>query len=257
MQPVLLESFEQFYVIALNRPEAKNAISLATLKLLNTTLDTIEADKKCRGVIFSGGESDVFCAGADLKERSGFSEEDTYDFVTLIQSTCNRVAKLTIPTIAAMNGHAFGGGLELALACDIRVGDEGAQFGLTECSLGILPGAGGTQRLPRIVGYSRALDLILGAKRIDAKEAHRIGLIDYLAEKEHAMEVAKKVMAAIGKNAPLAVKAAKKAIQASQVGSDQGLKAELAAYREILPTRDRKEGFTAFKEKRAPRFIGE
>lgn len=243
--------------VTFNRPQVRNAISREVLAEFNARLDAIETDARLRGVIFTGA-GEAFCAGADLKERSGMSDEETLAFVGLIQSTFDRISKLPVPTIAAVQGFAFGGGLELALAADIRVVEEGALLGLTECSLGIIPGAGGTQRLLHIAGYSRAIDLILGARRFDAGEGYRLGLVDRLAPKGQALAVAEQVMAGIAKNAPLAVRAAKKAIAATpQEGIDVGLKRELLAYQEILYTKDRREGFTAFMEKRPPQFVGE
>jgi enoyl-CoA hydratase/carnithine racemase len=185
-------------------------------------------------------------------------EAQTMGFVSNIQKTFQEIAELPIPTIAAINGDAFGGGLELALACDLRVLNSHAHLGLTECSLGIIPGAGGTQRLPRIIGFSRAMDLIFLARRIDAQEAKSMGLVNYVkdgsgATRGFALELAHK----IAQNAPLAVRSAKEAILVSQEKSlSDGLVAERASYHEILETSDRREGLMAFQEKRPPRFRG-
>ena len=164
------------------------------------------------------------------------SEEDTLAFLKLIQNTFQNLALLPMPVIAAMNGDAFGGGLELALACDIRVAAHEAHMGLTECSLGIIPGAGGTQRLPNVIGFAKALELILTAKKLSAEEALQLGLINYRAkDSESPLNNAQNLALSIAKNAPLAVRAAKKAINA-QINLKDGLAREFEACQEILHT---------------------
>jgi methylglutaconyl-CoA hydratase len=257
-EPVLVENHAQVMVIRLNRPEVHNALSSLAVNALSRICDEMAADNQIRAVVFSGAGDKAFSAGADLKERQGLSEAQTLVFVETIQRTFQKIAELPMPTIAAINGNAFGGGLELALACDIRVMSEQAQVGLTECSLGIIPGAGGTQRLPRIVGFARAMELIFLAKRISAREALAMGLTNHLAADGKETETLALNLAEImAKNAPLALRAAKEAILVSQEkGIRDGLVCELASYHEILDSHDRREGLKAFLEKRPAQFTG-
>jgi enoyl-CoA hydratase/carnithine racemase len=186
------------------------------------------------------------------------STEETRGFVRLIGSTFDSVAHLPFPTIAAVNGVAFGGGMELLLACDLRVLAETAQIGLTEVSVGIMPGAGGTQRLPRIVGTTRAKELIFSARRLTAQEALEMGLATRVVTGPELMRAARELAQRIAKQAPLAVRQAKHAIDAGLDASlSAGLEIEAAAYAELLRTQDRLEGLAAFAEKREPRYRGE
>lgn len=156
-------------IVTLNRPDAANALSTELLHCLFEGLDELKRESNLRTVILTGAGEKAFCAGADLKERAGMNDDKVKETVKLIGDTITAVENLPVPVIAAINGPAFGGGLELALACDIRIASETAKMGLTETALGIIPGAGGTQRLPRIVGMSTAKELIYTAKRLDAK----------------------------------------------------------------------------------------
>lgn len=256
--PDLLITQENAIVhIALNRPDVRNALNKNLLTSLSSQLDAINADSSARVLIFSSTDDKAFCAGADLKERSSMSESEAFDFVRLIQATFQKIATLAMPTIAALNGDAFGGGLELALACDLRIGAGDIKMGLTECSLGIIPGAGGTQRLPRIIGISQAMDMILSARRIDGEEAHRMGLVNHCSPQRSDVVIkAKKIAESIAQNAPLAVKAAKKAMSEHSGVAAESLAFELECYQKILKSQDRLEGLLAFKEKRPPRFMG-
>lgn len=252
------EHVDHVLKVTIARPELHNALSSQVVAELHQLANQLEDDLSIRVVIFSGEGDRAFSAGADLKERQLMSEMDTLAFVKNIQSTLQKIASLPMPTIAAINGHAFGGGLELALACDLRVISAHAQLGLTECSLGIIPGAGGTQRLPRLIGFARAMEMIFLAKRIDAQEALSMGLVNAVEEnaqktKTTAYELAQKIVS----NGPLAIRAAKEAILASQnTNLTDGLVRELASYHEILESEDRKEGLRAFQEKRPPKFRG-
>lgn len=250
-----LQRVDNVLVVKLNRPEVRNALNKNLLHALMEQVEQIKQDPKLNSVIFTSSTDEVFCAGADLKERIGMNEDETMSFVRLIQSSFNAIAQIKIPTIAAINGNAFGGGLELALACDIRIGCKDSLLGLTECSLGIIPGAGGTQRLPQIVGKAKALELILSAQKISGEEAFRIGLLNRCLEKSSSvMDEAIKLGQEIAQNAPLAVVAAKKAIQFANL--EAALAYELSCYEEILKTKDRLEGLHAFKEKRQAQFCG-
>ncbi|MBB6444282.1 enoyl-CoA hydratase [Bacillus benzoevorans] len=245
-------------LITLNRPHAANALSTEMLEELMAKLDTCKFDPSIRCVIITGAGGKVFCAGADLKERAGMDAQTVKRTVSLIRECINQVEGLPQPVIAAVNGSAFGGGTELALACDIRVAAETAKFGLTETSLGIIPGAGGTQRLPRLVGKGRAKELIFTARRIDALEAQEIGLAEYVVTCESLLEKAFELAGQIIRNAPIALTQAKFAIdKGCEVDLQTGLSIEQNAYEITIPTKDRLEGLQAFKEKRAPHYKGE
>ncbi|PDM40814.1 MULTISPECIES: enoyl-CoA hydratase [unclassified Geobacillus] len=245
-------------IITLNRPESANALSTALLYELSHLLYDLAFRRDVRIVIFTGAGEKVFCAGADLKERAGMNETEVRKTVALIRETINQIEQLPQPVICALNGSAFGGGLELALACDIRVAADTAQLGLTETSLGIIPGAGGTQRLPRLIGKGKAKELIFTAKRITAKEAEQIGLVEYVVPREQLMEKAMEIAEQIVVNAPIAVMQAKIAINRGlDVDLATGLRIEQMAYDITIPTKDRLEGLQAFKEKRKPVYKGE
>lgn len=246
-------------VVTLDRPEVMNALSFETLAQLDAIVARLKGEAAVRAAIFTGAGEKAFCAGADLKERAGFTPEQTREFVTRIGQTFEAVAALPMPTLAAIGGVAYGGGCELALACDLRVMARGAQIGLTETSLAIIPGAGGTQRLPRLVGVSRAKELIFTARRVAADEALVIGLVNAVCEPGQALAQARKLAEAIAANGPIAVRAAKEAIDLADHGV--ALSATLRLERElylqrVLPSADRLEALAAFREKRPPRFSG-
>jgi len=241
----------------LNRPAALNAFNKPLLLALNRELDGLPERSDVRAVVVCGAGGRALSAGADLKERKTMPPEDVPAFVNLIGSTFNRVAKAAIPFIAAVDGFAFGGGMELALACDIRVFGADAKVGLTEARLAIIPGAGGTQRLPRLVGVGRAKELILSGRRIGADEAFRIGLAEFITGPGGAIARAHEVADEIGKCGPVAVRAAKKAIDGGlDRGVEEGLAFERSCYDLTLPTQDRLEALAAFAEKRPPVFKG-
>lgn len=244
-------------VVTLHRPHALNALSRQLLEDLDATVSELVDAADVRVVVFRGAGEKAFSAGADLKERQNMNTDETRSFLQLIGKVFNGIEMLPMPTIAAINGIAFGGGLELALACDMRIADEKAQMGLTEVAWGIIPGAGGTQRLPRLIGAGRAKALVLAARRIGAQEAYHIGLVESLAPHLTVLEEARQLAAQIAKNAPLAVKAAKAALLgASDLSLEEGLQWEAECYERILFSHDRLEGLKAFSEKREPVFTG-
>ncbi len=254
---VLLERRGRTAWLTLNRPEARNALSLPTLLRLRGLLAELREDPETWVVAITGAGDRAFCAGADLKERRTLSEEQVREFVRQIRGTMDDVAALPQPTVAVMNGHAFGGGCEMALACDLRVLDGAASIGLTETSLAIIPGAGGCVRLPRLVGAAKAKELILLAQRLDAAEAARVGLVHLAAEAGGARRAGEEMVEALLRNGPLALRAAKAAIDGSlDLTEEEGLEHESACYQRILPTRDRLEALAAFAEKRPPAFEG-
>src|SRR5690625_3843486 len=203
---------EHIGIITLNRPNVANALSITLLNQLNNVIDSMNEDEQLRTVIITGSGEKAFCAGADLKERKGMSEKDVIRTVQLIGQTIGRVENIAVPVIAAINGVAFGGGLELALACDLRIATHEAKIGLTETSLAIIPGAGGTQRLPRLIGIGPAKRLIYTAKRIDANEAYELGIFDDIVSGDILLSSAIEMAKQIASNGPIAVKQAKLAI---------------------------------------------
>ncbi|MEA0562048.1 enoyl-CoA hydratase [Lysinibacillus irui] len=248
---------ESVGLITLSRPEAANAMSVQLLRELSDTLDQMNGDPAVRVVLLTGEGEKAFCAGADLKERKGMSDRQVKQIVQLIGSTVAKVETLAQPVIAVLNGVAFGGGLELALACDLRIAATHVQLGLTETSLGIIPGAGGTQRLPRLIGLGKAKELIYTARRLNAEEAKNYGIVEHVYEGHEVMEKAQQLALEMAKNAPLSLVQAKVAInQGVEVDLATGLKIESLAYSALIPTEDRLEGLLAFQEKRTPQYSG-
>jgi enoyl-CoA hydratase/carnithine racemase len=243
--------------LTLNRPEARNAISRQLLENLTSVLDDVEATSNARTVIITGAGDKAFCAGADLKERAGMSPADVTDFLATINRLYTAIENFRLPVIAAVNGAAFGGGLEMAMAADIRLAAESAVMGLTETRLAIIPGAGGTQRMPRLVGMAKAKELILTGRRIDAREALEIGLINGICSPEELVHQSRKLALEIGEGGPVAVQQAKAAINKGMATDLQtGLAIESEAYARCIPTEDRLEGLKAFREKRKPVYKG-
>jgi methylglutaconyl-CoA hydratase len=254
---VLCERRGRVAWLTLNRPEAANALSLPTLRRLRARLGELAADGEVWAVVLTGAGDKAFCAGADLKERRSLNEAQVRDFVATIRATMDDVAALPQPVIAALNGHAFGGGCELALACDLRVLDARAQIGLTETSLAIIPGAGGCARLPRLVGAAKAKEMILLARRLPAAEALACGLVNEIAEAGTAVAAAQRMADALLRNGPLALRAAKAAVDGGlDLPLAAALEHEATCYQRIIPTADRLEALAAFAEKRAPEFRG-
>eukprot|EP00250_Pteridium_aquilinum_P014642 c22112_g1_i2 orf=172-1068(+) len=242
----------------LNRPESRNAISMAMLEQFRNIFESIHHDPLARVLILRSGVPGVFCAGADLKERRHMQIPEVRRYSHTIRSTFSFLEALSIPTIAVIEGAALGGGLELALACDLRVCGSEAVLGLPETSLAIIPGAGGTQRLPRLIGEARAKELIFTARKFDAKYAEKIGLVEYCVESgaayAKAMEIAREIM----KQGPQAVRMAKIAIDRGiEMEAASGMALEEACYAQTLHTKDRLEALEAFAEKRKPQFCGE
>jgi enoyl-CoA hydratase/carnithine racemase len=257
--PLVLETREDGILLwTLNRPEALNAFDRPLLQALGRTVAAAHDDRSLRCAILTGAGGKAFAAGADLKERRGMTLDETRAFVRLISSTFDAVARLPFPTIAAVNGVAFGGGLELALACDLRILAESAQVGLLETSVGIMPGAGGTQRLTRLVGPARAKEIIYTARRLGAAEALALGLANRVVPASEVLVAARALACEIAAQAPIAVRQSKHAIDAGMdLDLAAGLELEQRAYEVLLETRDRLEGLAAFADKRPPRYRGE
>ncbi|KAM5192643.1 methylglutaconyl-CoA hydratase, mitochondrial [Mantella aurantiaca] len=258
-----LEGEEQgIVVLGINRPQAKNAISKSLVKSMMKTVDSLKGNNKVRTVILRSEVPGVFCAGADLKERAKMQPSEVGPFVSKARALINEFANLPMPTIAALDGAALGGGLEMALATDIIVAASSAKMGLVETKLAIIPGAGGTQRLPRAVGVAVAKELIFSARVLDGNEAKAIGLVSHVAEQNEDGDAAYKRALALAREfisqGPIAMRMAKLAInQGIEVDLATGLAIEEACYAQVIPTKDRIEGLVAFKEKRPPRYKGE
>ncbi len=245
-------------LLGLDRPSAKNALGRQLLTEFRAALGALRDDPAVRVLVVHSRVPGVFCSGADLKERAGMSPEEAVVFVEGLRAAFSELGDLPMPTIAAIDGAAFGGGLELALAADLRVAGAGAKMGLVETSLAILPGAGGTQRLPRLIGASRAKELIFTARRIGAEEASRLGLVNRVVAAGRALESALALAREILPNGPVALRAAKRAVdQGIQLDLASGLALEQACYAQVIPTKDRLEGLAAFRDKRKPEYRGE
>eukprot|EP00871_Galdieria_phlegrea_P003773 jgi/Galph1/4397/GphlegSOOS_G3117.1 len=258
----LLENEHQgVAMVTLNRPSRKNALGKVLLSELNDVITKLEysSPKDIRVAIVRSNVENVFCAGADLKERAEMTDEETLPFVKYLRNTFSRLESVPMPTIAVVDGFALGGGTELALACDLRVAGPKAVMGLPETTLAILPGAGGTQRLPRLIGMSKAKELIFTGRRIGPEEALALGLVEKTAQGQEtalscALDLAKKMLS----TGPLALRLAKLAIRnGSQVDILRGFEFEDASYARVVPTKDRREALQAFAEKRKPQYRGE
>lgn len=244
-------------VITLNRPDKRNAISTAMMQELMAALRAAEADEAVRGVIITGGAS-FFAAGADLNEalqvKTAAQGMHYFKRWHTLNATIEELAK---PVIAAIEGFCITGGLELALACDLRVAGQGASFAITSARIGTVAGAGGTQRLPRIVGMANALDILFAAEPIDASEAHRIGLINRLTLKGGALDAAKALVKVYAQRAPLSLALVKRAVhRGMQMDLASAIEFETFLVTTIYGTEDKQEGISAFLEKRIPRFEG-
>jgi enoyl-CoA hydratase len=249
------EPAPQVALVTLNRTEAANALNKRMGAELMQCFSTLPVD--CRAVILTGAGKH-FCAGADLKERKGMTEAQWHEQHHAFEAALYAILGSSAPVIAAVNGAAFGGGLELALACDFIYASEAARFALTETTLGIIPGMGGTQNLPRALGMRRAKELLYTGKAFSAADACSWGMVNKLCGVESLMADATACASTIATNAPLAVRAAKQAAQQGlSLPLPEALKCELTYYNKLLTTMDRHEGINAFNEKRKPAFTGE
>jgi enoyl-CoA hydratase/carnithine racemase len=256
--PVKIERRGPVGVLLIDRADRRNALSRDTLYALGRLTRELVEDPSVRAIVITGAGDKAFCAGADLKERQGMSDDDVRFQVGLYRSELAIIDKSPKPVIAALNGVAFGGGLEIALLCDMRVAAPHAEIGLPETTLGIIPGAGGTQRLPRIVGEARAKEIILLGRKLTAAEALAIGLVNRVSpEGTPVLDDTIAWIEPIASGAPIAQSAALRAIDASfDVSLEHGLELERVFYDETLRSEDRREALKAFAEKRKPAFKG-
>jgi enoyl-CoA hydratase len=254
---VLYEKKGAIAYVTVNRPKVLNALNTPTWKDLRTAFEDARNDAAVRGVILTGAGDKAFIAGADISELAHASAVDAERSSRFGQDVLDLIENLGKPVIAAISGFALGGGCETAMACTIRIAVETAKFGQPEVKLGLLPGGGGTQRLPRLVGKGRALQLILSGEMISAQEAYRIGLVNEIVPPSELIPRAEAILRQIASNAPISVKfsleAANKGLETSQ---SEGLLLEASYFGLCAATEDKKEGTTAFLEKRAPQFHG-
>lgn len=253
---IIFERVGEIAIIKLNRPEVLNAINKDVLLELKEAIDEVERDESVRALIITG-EGKAFVAGADIAWMRDRSPLEMKEFLELGKSVLDKIEKMSKPVIAAVNGYAFGGGCELALACDIRIASENARFGQQEINVGIMPGWGATQRLPKLISIGRAKELCLTGDVIDAREAERIGLVNKVVKYEELYQEALKLARKLASKPPIAVEFIKKAIN-SAMGAPQevGMAYETKLCCMLWTTEDQKEGMSAFIEKREPKFKG-
>ncbi len=250
---ILISKEERTAVITINRPESLNALNALTISEISSALDELQNDGEIRVIILTGSGEKSFVAGADIKEFSNFNQEKAEELARNGQNSLfDKIENLNKPVIAAVNGFALGGGLELAISCHIRYASENAKLGLPEVTLGLIPGYGGTQRLPKLVGKGIANEMIFSAKMIPAQRAKEIGLVNEVFPVEELLAKTKELASIIAKNSPMAISKAIKATNLSD--TDKGFEAEIKSFGELFDMDDKKEGVSAFLEKRKPNF---
>jgi enoyl-CoA hydratase len=243
--------------ITINRPSKLNALNAATIKELHNGIEKLDVNSEIRVIIITGEGEKAFVAGADISEFANFSEEEGAQLALQGQELLfNFVENLKTPVIAAVNGFALGGGLELAMACHFRIASDNAKMGLPEVSLGVIPGYGGTQRLPQLIGKGRAMEMIMTAGMITAEEAHRNGLINHVVPQAELLDFTKSLAHRIMRNSPVAIGNAINAINANFKEGIDGYQTEIRNFGKCFGTEDFKEGTTAFLKKRKPNFKG-
>ena len=256
MSKVIVEKQDSMWTVHINAPERRNALGREVVQGLLDVAEAVAEEKAVRCVVLTGAGEKAFCAGADLKERKGMPESEVRQFVSLLNRMMNTIANSPKVWIGAIHGACLGGGLELALCTDLRVANTNVVLGLPEVRLGILPGAGGTQRLPRLIGVARAKELILTGTRFGADNALQLGVVNRVADDHIA--AANDLAAEVCKGAPISLTQAKRAIEGGwDLHMEAGLRWERACYDVTIPTQDRLEGLKAFAEKRAPIYRGE
>jgi len=257
LENVLYEKKGAIAYVSVNRPKVLNALNAKTLRELRAAFEDARQDEAVRGVILTGAGGKSFVAGADIGELAKVTAVEASEMTSNGQAVTSLIETLGKPVIAAVNGFALGGGCELAMACSIRLATDSAKFGQPEVKLGVIPGYGGTQRLPRLVGRGRALQLILSGGMIDAAEAYRIGLVNEVVPADGLIARAEAILQQIFGNAPLAVKFAIEAVDRGlEASQTEGLVIESSFFAICAATDDKKEGTSAFLEKREPKFAG-
>lgn len=246
---------DKIAVITVNRPQNLNALNKLTISELRTCFLDLESNNDVRAIVLTGAGDKAFVAGADIKEFAEFSEEEGKALAQEGQEQLfNLIENLSTPVVAAINGFALGGGLELAMACHLRIAGDNAQMGLPEVSLGLIPGYGGTQRLAQLVGRGRAMEMILSANFVDGKQAYVSGLVNNVVASQNLLMEALKLALKISSNSPIAVKAGIRAVNAGYDNSQNGYEVEINEFGKCFGTDDFKEGVAAFLNKRKPDF---
>jgi len=244
-------------LLTINRPEKLNALDSATVLELADAVARARSEEAVRALMITGAGEKAFVAGADIQQLARLTPVEAQSYAERGQRVFREIEMLPKPTLAAVNGYALGGGLELAMSCAVRVASENARLGQPEVKLGLLPGYGGTQRLPRLVGRGRALEMLLSGDPVTAAEAHRMGLVNHVAPQAELLEFSRQWLRKVLANAPLALGLAMQAVDVGlDAGLDQGLRFEAAAFALAAATEDKREGTRAFLEKRAPAFAG-
>jgi enoyl-CoA hydratase len=254
---ILIDLNSSLATVIINRPKKLNALNRATIKDLSKAFKTLDKDKMIRAIILTGSGEKAFVAGADISEFANYSVKEGKELAAKGQQALfNLIENLSTPVIAAINGFALGGGLELAMACHFRIASNNAKMGLPEVSLGVIPGYGGTQRLPQLIGKGRAMELIMSAGMIDADKALSFGLVNYVVPQEELLPLSFKIAGKITNNSPVAISYAIKAVNAGFKSNAKGFETEINAFGSCFGTADFREGTTAFLEKRKAEFPG-
>jgi enoyl-CoA hydratase len=254
---ILVQKTAALAQITINRPKKLNALNKATIHELHKAFDALETDVNIKAILLTGSGEKAFVAGADISEFAHFSMEEGAGLAREGQEILfNFIENLATPVIAAINGFALGGGLELAMACHFRIASDNAKMGLPEVSLGVIPGYGGTQRLPQLVGKGKAMEMIMTAGMISAEDAKNCGLVNHVTTQEELMLLAEKIASKIVRNSPVAISAAIVAVNANFEDGVNGFDTEINAFGDCFRTEDFREGTTAFLEKRKPNFSG-
>ena len=257
LKNVIYEKSEGIAIITINRPDALNALNAETIDEILQCLEDIAKDDNVRAVILTGAGPKAFCAGADIKAMKGMTALDARKLSQMGYKLCKAIENLEKPVIAAINGYALGGGLEVAMACDLRIASEKARMGQTEINIGLIPGWGGTQRLPRLVGKTLAKEMVFTGKMIDAQTAYQRGLVNKVVPPEQLMDAAKEIAKELASKAPVALKLSKMLINYGlETDLDTALVLEREAFGVVASTEDLQEGVSAFLEKRKPVFKG-
>ena len=254
---ILVQKAAALAQITINRPKKLNALNKATIDELHKAFDALESDLNIKAIILTGSGEKAFVAGADISEFAHFTSDEGATLAREGQETLfNFIENLATPVIAAINGFALGGGLELAMACHFRIASENAKMGLPEVSLGVIPGYGGTQRLPQLVGKGKAMEMIMTAGMISADDAKNCGLVNHVTPQEELILLAEKIASKILRNSPVAISAAILAVNANFEDGVNGFDTEISAFGDCFGTEDFREGTAAFLEKRKPNFSG-
>lgn len=252
---ILVDQEDHFGYITINRPKKLNALNKETIEELHLAFEDLDRDEQIRVIIITGSGEKAFVAGADIAEFSDFNKVEAFELAKKGQELLfDFVANLSTPVIAAVNGFALGGGLELAMSSHIRVAGSNARMGLPEVSLGLIPGYGGTQRLPQLVGKGKAMEMIFTGAMVSAEDALNYGLVNHMVQPEELIPFCEELASKISRNSPMAIKAAIKAINANFEDGVNGFETEIKAFGNCFGTEDFEEGTAAFLEKRKPQF---